>query len=106
MILGNIVSFILNYIALNYLTKYYIHTRYLNGFQDIKENFKYSVHVPLNPNLSEYQIQNNDKMKAILAYKNFEYGLENLQPPVVIVCKSANRASAIYAAFKGMNILF
>lgn len=83
-----------------------LYTRYLNGFQDVKEHFKYYSHVPFISTLPEYQVQNNDIMKAILAYKNFEYALDHLQTPIAIVCKSSNRASAIYAAFKGINSIY
>jgi len=39
----------------------------------------------------------------VLSYKRFEWALESLPTPTAIICKSANRASAVFAAFKGIK---
>lgn len=40
---------------------------------------------------------------AVLSYKRFEYALDSLPTPTAIICKSANRASAVFTAYKGIK---
>lgn len=63
-------------------------------------SFKKAVVCPLDPNRPEYQAGNDNAEIAIKAYREFEEALDSLPAPTAVVCKTANRASAVLAAYK------
>lgn len=62
-------------------------------------------HIPLDPSLPEFQPNGRLEFpwQAVLAYKKFEFALDRLALPTVIICKSARRASAVYLAHKAVT---
>lgn len=68
--------------------------------------FPHSIHIPLVASSPEYQstgVGDDYFHAAVLSYKRYEYALDSLPTPTAIICKSANRASAVFAAFKGIK---
>ena len=63
-------------------------------------SFKKAIVCPLDPNRPEYQAGNDNAEIAIKAYREFEEALDSLPAPTAVVCKTANRASAVLAAYK------
>lgn len=83
-----------------------ISQRLIGGFQECREVFPHSIHIPLVSSSPEYQSAgagDDYSHAAVLSYKRFEWALESLPTPTAIICKSANRASAVFAAFKGIK---
>jgi sulfur dioxygenase len=78
------------------------------GFQALSCQFEDGAaeHVPLDPSRPEFS-GDNEKLEfpwqPILAFRNFENAILRLPLPTVIVCKTATRASAVYAAYKGVT---
>jgi len=78
------------------------------GFSALSAQFADGAakHVPLDPSRPEFSGDNSKLQfpwQPILTYRNFEYAILRLPLPTVIVCKTATRASAVYAAFKGVS---
>jgi DNA-binding LacI/PurR family transcriptional regulator len=79
--------------------------RFPGGSNGMQNAFKKAFTAPLDPNAVEYQVGNTNAHAAILAYKRFEDALDNLPSPTAVICKTANRASAVLAAYKvGRNV--
>eukprot|EP00596_Hydrurales_sp_CCMP1899_P006903 CAMPEP_0119047990 /NCGR_PEP_ID=MMETSP1177-20130426/56300_1 /TAXON_ID=2985 /ORGANISM="Ochromonas sp, Strain CCMP1899" /LENGTH=400 /DNA_ID=CAMNT_0007023293 /DNA_START=62 /DNA_END=1264 /DNA_ORIENTATION=+ len=76
----------------------------VGGYSVVAEHFPppQSIHIPLNPADAAYQ-SNCETVIAVRQYSQFESALDRLQRPTAIVCKSARRAGAIYAAYKGVK---
>ncbi len=74
--------------------------RFPGGSEALQMAFKLAFTAPLDPNAPEYQVGNTNAHAAILAYKRFEDALDNLPSPTAVICKTANRASAVLAAYK------
>jgi protein tyrosine phosphatase (PTP) superfamily phosphohydrolase (DUF442 family) len=74
------------------------------AFEAICRSCADSVECPLDACHSAYQadVASNPNV-AILAYKRFEAAIDSLPAPIAIVCKSATRASAVLAAYKGVT---
>jgi len=91
-------------IMLSYRNNSLIWHRSINGYQGCREVFPHSIHIPLVAASPEYQSSVEDNADAaVLSYKRFEFALKSLPTPTAIICKSANRASAVFAAFKGIE---
>lgn len=66
----------------------------------MQSQFAKALSCPFDPSNPEFQVGNTDIHRAVLAYKRFEDALDSLPTPTAIMCKSANRASAVLAAYK------
>eukprot|EP00981_Chlorochromonas_danica_P008463 scaffold2193_cov179-Ochromonas_danica.AAC.42 len=76
------------------------------GFAELKRVYTATLHVPFDPNALEYQPDNSllaVPWQRVLAYKRYEEALLRLPLPTVLACKSGRRASAVYAAFRGVS---
>lgn len=76
------------------------------GFEELSKIYPTSKYVPLDPNASEFQPDDANlevPWKRVLAYKRFEYALQCQPLPTALVCKTARRAGAVYAAFRGVT---
>lgn len=79
-----------------------------NGFVDLCGHFEGAgIHIPLDPNAAEFNLHQGSSptfpWQHIATYKRFEEAINTLPTPLVISCKSARRASAVLAAFKGVT---
>jgi hypothetical protein len=66
----------------------------------LKSLIPQSLHVPFSGN-----IQSNDLEASLKLYYQIESSIHALPKPTAIICKSATRASAAYAAYKVKKIL-
>lgn len=81
------------------------------GFQALSCQFADGAaeHVPLDPSRPEFSGDNSKLQfpwQPILTFRNFENAILRLPLPTVIVCKTATRASAVYAAYKVSQQLY
>jgi protein tyrosine phosphatase (PTP) superfamily phosphohydrolase (DUF442 family) len=63
-----------------------------------------SKHISLNSSDPEYNVTQSNvpifPWQSLLAYKKFEEAIDSMPKPLLIACRSANRASAVFAAYK------
>ena len=66
----------------------------------MQSSFEKAAVSPLDPSLPEFQAGNTNTHIAAVAYKRFEEAMDSLPTPMAVICKTANRASAVLAAYK------
>lgn len=66
----------------------------------LPKHFADNVYLPLNGSHPIYQVDTASRPEeAVAAYRSFEGALDQLARPIAIICKSANRSSAVLAAY-------
>lgn len=74
--------------------------RYPGGVQELKKVFPTVLAVPFDAQQPEFQSSAEVPWQGVLAYKRYEIAIYSLPLPMAIVCRSARRSGAVYAAYR------
>ena len=79
--------------------------RIAGGFSSIRDAFPSgsSQHVPFNVESRPFSDFSQDCMLSVQTYAQFEKAISALPTPLLISCKSGARASAVAAAYNGVQ---